>query len=156
MKMDEIKLSIVVPCYNEEEALPVFYEEILPVMNGLVNTSQIHDFELIFVDDGSKDETLQQLKLLAEKDPRVKYFSFSRNFRNEAALLCGLRKSSGDYVVTMDVDLQDPPSLIPEMFKVVVADGSNYDCAGTRRVTRKGEPQLDHFLPESFIKLCVP
>ena len=78
MKMDEIKLSIVVPCYNEEEALPVFYEEILPVMNGLVNTSQIHDFELIFVDDGSKDETLQQLKLLAEKDPRVKYFSFSR------------------------------------------------------------------------------
>ncbi|MDY3756593.1 MAG: glycosyltransferase family 2 protein [Treponema sp.] len=153
MKMDEIKLSIVVPCYNEEEALPVFYEEILPVMNGLVNTSQIHDFELIFVDDGSKDETLQQLKLLAEKDPRVKYFSFSRNFGKEAALLCGLRKSSGDYVVTMDVDLQDPPSLIPEMFKVVVADGSNYDCAGTRRVTRKGEPPIRSFFARRFYKI---
>lgn len=145
------KLSIVVPCYNEEEALPVFYAAILPVMGELQACGEIGDFELIFVDDGSRDGTLNQLKLLAQKDCHVKYFSFSRNFGKEAALLCGLRESSGDYVVTMDVDLQDPPGLIPEMLRVVTQEG--FDCAGTRRVTRKGEPPVRSFFARQFYRI---
>ena len=145
------KLSVVVPCYNEEEALPVFYAAILPVMGELQACGEIGDFELIFVDDGSRDGTLNQLKLLAQKDCYVKYFSFSRNFGKEAALLCGLRESSGDYVVTMDVDLQDPPGLIPEMLRVVTQEG--FDCAGTRRVTRKGEPPVRSFFARQFYRI---
>ena len=145
------KLSIVVPCYNEEEALPVFYAASLPVMGELQACGEIGDFELIFVDDGSRDGTLNQLKLLAQKDCYVKYFSFSRNFGKEAALLCGLRESSGDYVVTMDVDLQDPPGLIPEMLRVVTQEG--FDCAGTRRVTRKGEPPVRSFFARQFYRI---
>ena len=145
------KLSIVVPCYNEEAALPVFYAAILPVMGKLQACGEIGDFELIFVDDGSRDSTLNQLKLLAQKDCHVKYFSFSRNFGKEAALLCGLRESSGDYVVTMDVDLQDPPGLIPEMLRVVTQEG--FDCAGTRRVTRKGEPPVRSFFARQFYRI---
>lgn len=145
------KLSIVVPCYNEEEALPVFYAAILPVMGELQACGEIGDFELIFVDDGSRDGTLNQLKLLAQKDCHVKYFSFSRNFGKEAALLCGLRESSGDYVVTMDVDLQDPPGLIPEMLRGVTQEG--FDCAGTRRVTRKGEPPVRSFFARQFYRI---
>lgn len=145
------KLSVVVPCYNEEEALPVFYAAILPVMGELQACGEIGDFELIFVDDGSRDGTLNQLKLLAQKDCHVKYFSFSRNFGKEAALLCGLRESSGDYVVTMDVDLQDPPGLIPEMLRVVTQEG--FDCAGTRRVTRKGEPPVRSFFARQFYRI---
>ncbi|MBR2462564.1 MAG: glycosyltransferase family 2 protein [Spirochaetaceae bacterium] len=145
------KLTIVVPCYNEEEALPVFYAASLPVMGELQACGEIGDFELIFVDDGSRDGTLNQLKLLAQKDCHVKYFSFSRNFGKEAALLCGLRESSGDYVVTMDVDLQDPPSLIPEMLRVVTQEG--FDCAGTRRVTRKGEPPVRSFFARQFYRI---
>lgn len=145
------KLSIVVPCYNEEEVLSVFYAAILPVMGELQACGEIGDFELIFVDDGSRDGTLNQLKLLAQKDCHVKYFSFSRNFGKEAALLCGLRESSGDYVVTMDVDLQDPPSLIPEMLRVVTQEG--FDCAGTRRVTRKGEPPVRSFFARQFYRI---
>lgn len=145
------KLSIVVPCYNEEEALPVFYAASLPVMGELQAWGEIGDFELIFVDDGSRDGTLNQLKLLAQKDCHVKYFSFSRNFGKEAALLCGLRESSGDYVVTMDVDLQDPPGLIPEMLRVVTQEG--FDCAGTRRVTRKGEPPVRSFFARQFYRI---
>lgn len=145
------KLTIVVPCYNEEEALPVFYAASLPVMGELQACGEIGDFELIFVDDGSRDGTLNQLKLLAQKDCHVKYFSFSRNFGKEAALLCGLRESSGDYVVTMDVDLQDPPGLIPEMLRVVTQEG--FDCAGTRRVTRKGEPPVRSFFARQFYRI---
>lgn len=145
------KLSIVVPCYNEEAALPVFYAAILPVMGKLQACGEIGDFELIFVDDGSRDSTLNQLKLLAQKDCHVKYFSFSRNFGKEAALLCGLRESSGDYVVTMDVDLQDPPGLIPEMLRVVTQE--RFDCAGTRRVTRKGEPPVRSFFARQFYRI---
>ena len=145
------KLTIVVPCYNEEEALPVFYAASLPVMGELQACGEIGDFELIFVDDGSRDGTLNQLKLLAQKDCHVKYFSFSRNFGKEAALLCGLRESSGDYVVTMDVDLQDPPGLIHEMLRVVTQEG--FDCAGTRRVTRKGEPPVRSFFARQFYRI---
>ncbi len=103
------------------------------------------------MDDGSRDGTLEQLKLLVEKDSHVKYFSFSRNFGKEAALLCGLRESTGDYVVTMDVDLQDPPCLIPDMLQVVTQEG--YDCAGTRRVTRKGEPPIRSFFARQFYRI---
>lgn len=129
----------------------MFYAAILPVMGKLQACGEIGDFELIFVDDGSRDSTLNQLKLLAQKDCHVKYFSFSRNFGKEAALLCGLRESSGDYVVTMDVDLQDPPGLIPEMLRVVTQEG--FDCAGTRRVTRKGEPPVRSFFARQFYRI---
>lgn len=151
--MNHVKLSIVVPCYNEEEALPVFYNSILPIMNNLQTLNKIQDFELIFIDDGSKDDTLTQIKLLSEKDKHIRYFSFSRNFGKESALLCGLRESQGDYIVTMDVDLQDPPSLIPEMLDVVTDEKSNYDCAGSRRVTRIGEPPIRSFFARQFYKL---
>lgn len=144
-------LSIVVPCYNEEEALPVFYATILPIISSLVSGEGVFDFELVFVDDGSKDGTLNQLKLLAQNDSHVRYYSFSRNFGKEAALLCGLKESLGDYVVTMDVDLQDPPALIPDMLKVVTQEG--YDCAGTRRVTREGEPPIRSFFARKFYKI---
>ena len=148
--MKQVKLSIVVPCYNEQDALPVFYDNILPVMNNLQTSNKIQDFELIFIDDGSKDDTL---KSLSEKDKHIRYFSFSRNFGKESALLCGLRESCGDYIVTMDVDLQDPPSLIPEMLDVVTDKNNNYDCAGSRRVTRMGEPPIRSFFARQFYKI---
>ena len=151
--MKQVKLSIVVPCYNEQDALPVFYDNILPVMNNLQTSNKIQDFELIFIDDGSKDDTLKQIKSLSEKDKHIRYFSFSRNFGKESALLCGLRESSGDYIVTMDVDLQDPPSLIPEMLDVVTDKNNNYDCAGSRRVTRMGEPPIRSFFARQFYKI---
>ena len=151
--MKQVKLSIVVPCYNEQDALPVFYDNILPVMNNLQTSNKIQDFELIFIDDGSKDDTLKQIKSLSEKDKHIRYFSFSRNFGKESALLCGLRESCGDYIVTMDVDLQDPPSLIPEMLDVVTDKNNNYDCAGSRRVTRMGEPPIRSFFARQFYKI---
>lgn len=151
--MKQVKLSIVVPCYNEQDALPVFYDNILPVMNNLQTSNKIQDFELIFIDDGSKDDTLKQIKSLSEKDKHIRYFSFSRNFGKESALLCGLRESCGDYIVTMDVDLQDPPSLIPEMIDVVTDKNNNYDCAGSRRVTRMGEPPIRSFFARQFYKI---
>lgn len=151
--MKQVKLSIVVPCYNEQDALPVFYDNILPVMNNLQTSNKIQDFELIFIDDGSKDDTLKQIKSLSEKDKHIRYFSFSRNFGKESALLCGLRESCGDYIVTMDVDLQDPPSLIPEMLDVVTDKNNNYDCAGSRRVTRIGEPPIRSFFARQFYKI---
>lgn len=151
--MKQVKLSIVVPCYNEQDALPVFYDNILPVMNNLQTSNKIQDFELLFIDDGSKDNTLKQIKSLSEKDKHIRYFSFSRNFGKESALLCGLRESCGDYIVTMDVDLQDPPSLIPEMLDVVTDKNNNYDCAGSRRVTRMGEPPIRSFFARQFYKI---
>ncbi len=151
--MKQVKLSIVVPCYNEQDALPVFYDSILPVMNNLQTSNKIQDFELLFIDDGSKDNTLKQIKSLSEKDKHIRYFSFSRNFGKESALLCGLRESCGDYIVTMDVDLQDPPSLIPEMLDVVTDKNNNYDCAGSRRVTRMGEPPIRSFFARQFYKI---
>ena len=130
------KLSVVVPCYNEQEALPIFYGEIIKVAQDL---NQL-EFEFIFVNDGSKDKTLDEMKKLRQKDTRVHYISFSRNFGKEAAIYAGLKKSTGDYVVLMDVDLQDPPHLIHEMYDAVTKEG--YDCAATRRTTRKGEPPI--------------
>ncbi len=139
-------LSIIVPCYNEQEVLPFFYEEttkILATMNI--------DYEIIYVDDGSKDKTSEIIKNFAEKDNHSKYIIFSRNFGKEAAMYAGLKNSIGDYVVIMDADLQDPPYLLPEMLNDLRT--SDYDCIGSRRVTRKGEPKIRSFFARQFYKI---
>ena len=140
-------LSVIVSCYNEEETVPLFYEEI----NKVSERMDYLDFEFIFVNDGSKDKTLDILKKLHKKDRRVKYYSFSRNFGKEAAMYAGLCSSNGDYVTLMDADLQDPPSMLEKMYNYIVKDG--YDCVGTRRVTRKGEPPIRSFFARIFYKL---
>ena len=139
------KISIVVPAYNEEESIPYFYEEINKEFKELKQ-----ELELIFVDDGSKDKTLDVIKGLT-KDKCVKYISFSRNFGKEAAMWAGLNASTGDYVTIMDSDLQDPPSLLKEMIRLIKEEG--YDIVGTRRVTRKGEPVIRSFFARMFYKI---
>ena len=142
-----MKMSLVVPCYNEEEMIPLFYDEIDKIsqeMNAIT-------FEFIFVNDGSRDATLDRLKELASRDARVRYYSFSRNFGKEAALYAGLVHSHGDYVAVMDVDLQDPPELLPEMYRLIQDEG--YDCIGTRRKDREGEPVIRSFFARGFYKL---
>lgn len=141
------KLSIVVPCYNEQEALPLFYEEILKVAASLKEL----EFEFLFINDGSKDNTLDIMKHLIEIDSRVHYISFSRNFGKEAAIYAGLKKSKGDYVVLMDADLQDPPKYINEMYYLV--KNENYDCVATRRTNREGEPPIRSFFARCFYRL---
>ena len=142
------KISIIVPCYNEEKALPLFYEEL---EKNIKTFSDNLDFEILFVNDGSKDNTLNIIKELAEKDNRIKYVSFSRNFGKESAIFAGLENSSGDYVTLMDADLQDPPSLLLQMYKSVTEE--DYDAVGTRRVTREGEPIIRSFFARIFYKL---
>ena len=139
------KISVIVPCYNEEESIPIFYKEI----KKIVKENNIN-LELIFVNDGSRDKTLEIIKGLS-KDKGTYYISFSRNFGKEAAMWAGLNKSTGDYVTIMDCDLQDPPSLLPEMLKIIKEDG--YDIVGTRRVTRKGEPPIRSFFARRFYKI---
>ena len=143
-------MSVVVPCYNEEKSIVNFYRKFIEVYEN--NLKKEHDlfYELIFVDDGSRDNTLNILKDLAGDDENVKYISFSRNFGKEAALFAGLRKSKGDYVVTMDVDLQDPPSLLPLMFDSLLNE--DYDSIATRRVSRKGEPMIRSFFARGFYR----
>lgn len=141
------KISVVVPCYNEEEAIPYFYKEICVVEK---NMSEF-EFEIIFVDDGSKDQTLKIAKGFAEVDNQIKYISFSRNFGKEAAIYAGISKSTGDYVVIMDVDLQDPPRLLPEMMKAIKEEG--FDSVATRRVSRKGEPPIRSFFARRFYRI---
>ena len=141
------KMSIVVPCYNEEKALPIFYNEIIKVSKEFENV----EFEYIFVDDGSKDKTLDLVKEFRKNDARVRYISFSRNFGKEAAMLAGLKESTGDYVTIMDADMQDPPSLLKKMFDTLKNEG--YDCVATRRVTRKGEPVIRSFFARMFYRL---
>ncbi|MCR4696939.1 MAG: glycosyltransferase family 2 protein [Lachnospiraceae bacterium] len=137
------KCTIVVPCYNEEEAIPLFYEAV----NEAVKDVNL-EFEYLFVNDGSKDKTLEVMRELAEKDDRVHYISFSRNFGKEAAMYAGMKESTGDYIVIMDVDLQDPPELIPSMYESVLNEG--YDCVATRRVDRKGEPPIRSMFANLF------
>ena len=140
-------ISIVVPCYNEEEALPLFYQEATRVageMSGI-------DFEFVFIDDGSRDNTLSVLRRLAAADRRVRFVSFSRNFGKEAGMLAGLEAATGDYVALMDADLQDPPALLPELYRAVTEEG--YDCAATRRTTRAGEPPIRSFFARLFYRL---
>ena len=137
------KISVVVPCYNEEDAIPIFYEKINEVLSKF-------KYEVIFIDDGSKDNTLMILKELSV-DKNIKYISLSRNFGKEAAMLAGLKKSQGKFVVIMDVDLQDPPRLISEMYEIL--KNEDFDCVRTRRTTRKGEPIIRSFFANMFYKL---
>lgn len=141
------KISIIVSCYNEEESIPLFYDE----MNSVSKQMNHVDFEFLFINDGSKDNTLKILKELASKDKRVRFISFSRNFGKEAAMYAGLENATGDYVTLMDADLQDPPSMLPAMYKYIKEDG--YDQVGTRRVTRKGEPPIRSFFARQFYKI---
>ena len=136
------KISIVVPCYNEEEAIPIFCEEI-------ENRLSDFNYEVIFVDDGSNDNTLKVIK--EKKNSFIRYISLSRNFGKEAAMFAGLQKANGEYVVVMDVDLQDPPRLIPDMYKIL--QDEDFDCVRTRRTTRKGEPPVRSFFANMFYKL---
>ena len=142
------KISVIVSCYNEEEALPLFYEEMERVRK---QDFEDMDFEYIFVNDGSKDKTLEEMKELRKKDSKVRYISFSRNFGKEAAMYAGLEASTGDYVTLMDADLQDPPALLRQMYDTIKNEG--YDCVGTRRVTRKGEPPIRSFFARMFYKI---
>lgn len=141
------KISVVVSCYNEQEALPLFYEEITKIANKIKNA----EFEFIFVNDGSKDKTLDIVKSFRKNDERVKFISFSRNFGKEAAMYAGLKKASGDYIAIMDADLQDPPKLLIEMYDTL--SKKEYDCVATRRVSRKGEPPIRSFFARLFYKL---
>lgn len=143
-------ISIIVPCYNEGASLPYFYKEVCGVFQQMETKYSLH-FELLFVDDGSKDNTLSLVKSYAEKDSRVKYISFSRNFGKESAIYVGLQNSTGDYVAMMDADLQDPPQLLDEMYELIIS--GEYDCIGTRRTTRKGEPPIRSFFAKCFYKL---
>lgn len=141
------KISIVIPCYNEEEALEYFYAEMKKVMKKMKEVA----FELLFVDDGSEDQTLAMLRKMAELDPRCRYLSFSRNFGKEAAIYAGLSHASGNYVAIMDADLQDPPGLLPEMYRMLYWE--NWDCVAARRKNREGEPRLRSFLSDCFYKV---
>ncbi|MGO2891115.1 glycosyltransferase family 2 protein [Enterococcus devriesei] len=139
-------LSIIVPCFNEEEAIPLFFVEM-----ERVNESVIHDFEYIFINDGSSDRTLEKLRELARMHPNVRYISFSRNFGKEAALYAGLQASKGELVTVMDVDLQDPPELLLRMIEMI--ESSDIDCVGTRRADRIGEPSIRSFFAKKFYQL---
>lgn len=141
-------LSVVVPCYNEEENVPYFYEELLK-QEKILKEHQV-EIEIIYIDDGSKDHTVAEVKRLHEKDERVHLVSFSRNFGKEAGIYAGLQKAKGDYVVLMDADLQDPPSLLPEMLDYIE---QGYDSVATRRVSRKGEPPIRSFFARMFYRL---
>lgn len=141
-------LSIVVPCFNEEATIPIFFKTVERI-RGQIQA----DIEYCFVDDGSKDGTLAILRALRQKSDVVHYISFSRNFGKEAALYAGLQMAKGDYIVTMDVDLQDPPSLLPEMWEILHSPDADYDCVPTRRTTRKGEPRIRSFFARLFYKI---
>ena len=143
------KISVVVSCYNEEKALPLFYNEMERIRKK--DFEGIVEFEYIFVNDGSKDNTLKIIKELNQKDSKVRYISFSRNFGKEAAMYAGLEAADGDYVTLMDADLQDPPSLLRQMYDAIKNEG--YDSVGTRRVTRKGEPPIRSFFARMFYKI---
>ena len=141
------KISIVVPCYNEEEALPFFYKEVTEISKKM----DYVEFEFIFINDGSKDKTLNCLRELSKNDGRVRYISFSRNFGKEAAMYAGLKAATGDYVAIMDADLQDPPKLLIEMYNIL--QKKEYDCVATRRVNRKGEPPIRSLFAKMFYKI---
>ncbi len=141
-------LSVVVPCFNEEENIDDFYLELMK--NQAFFREKKVDMEILFIDDGSKDNTVGKIKELKQKDDRVRLISFSRNFGKEAAMYAGLEKAKGDYVVIMDVDLQDPPALLPDMYSYIL---EGYDSVATRRVTRKGEPPIRSFFARCFYRL---
>ena len=141
------KISLIIPCYNEEESLPYLFAELKKVTAEMAE----YDFEMLFVDDGSKDKTLQLLREMGKEDERVKYISFSRNFGKEAAMYAGFCNVTGDYAAVMDADMQDPPSLLPKMMEIIKT--GEYDSVATRRETRKGEPKLRSFFARTFYKM---
>lgn len=141
------KISIVVPMYNEQEALAILYRE----LKRVTETIPDHEFEYLFVNDGSKDATLDEIRKLAKQDARVRYVSFSRNFGKEAAMYAGLKSASGDYVALMDADMQDPPALLPQMIQMI--ESGECDNVATRRVNRKGEPPIRSFFAKCFYKV---
>lgn len=143
-------LSCIIPCYNEEAALPYFLQEIRKVADNMSTTFQL-DFEILFINDGSRDKTLQILRQAAHEDKRIRYISFARNFGKEAAMYAGFQNCTGDYAAVMDADMQDPPSLLPEMYQAL--QSGEYDSVATRRVTRKGEPPIRSFFARCFYKL---
>ncbi len=144
-------VSVVVPCYNEQEVLPMFYEEITKVTDRMSVDFPELEFEFLFINDGSKDKTLEILRTLADRDKRVRYISFSRNFGKESGMYAGLKNARGDYVVVMDADLQHPPAFLPEMYRYV-KDGE-YDCATTRRINRKGESKVRSWFAMKFYQI---
>ncbi len=144
-------ISIIVPCYNEEQVLPMFYEEIQKIMEQMRAEHSHLTFELLFIDDGSRDKTLAILRDMSAADARVRYISFSKNFGKEAGMYAGLENAKGDYVVIMDADLQHPPAFLPQMYNYV-KDGE-YDCATTRRVSRKGESKIRSMFARAFYKI---
>ena len=145
--MEKERLTLVVPAYNEEEAIPIFYKEAKKVEEKLPQV----EVEYLFIDDGSSDATLDVLRRLSEEDGMVHYVSFSRNFGKESAIYAGLQKASGEYVAIMDADLQDPPALLPQMLLGIMEEG--YDCVGSRRVSRKGQPPVRSFFARLFYKI---
>lgn len=142
-----MKLSLIIPCYNEEAALSLFYNNLSAVLNGLTG----YESEIIFVDDGSTDGTIAKIKTLANQDKRVKYISFSRNFGKEAAMLAGFKRATGDYTAVMDADMQDPPELLPEMLEIL--QKGEYDSVAARRKNRKGEPLIRSAFSRLFYKI---
>ena len=142
------KITVIVPCFNEQDALPIYYKEMCRVMHKMPAV----EIEMLFVDDGSTDKTLSVMKDLNSLDEKCKYLSFSRNFGKEAAIYAGLKNATGDYVAIMDVDLQDPPELLPQMYQILKE--GEYDNVATKRSTRKGEPVIRSFLSETFYK-CI-
>jgi glycosyltransferase involved in cell wall biosynthesis len=141
-------ISVVVPCYNEEQAVPLFMSAIAAIADKMSGRAE---FEFIFVDDGSCDSTLDVLRRLSEKDSRVKYISFSRNFGKEAAMFAGLEHAGGDYVAVMDADLQHPPELIEEMYAII--NTREYDCVAAKRAPGGGEPRMRLFFSRAFYRL---
>lgn len=138
-----VQVSLVIPCYNEEKVLPLFYDAVSQIVREMEVS-----YELIFVDDGSEDGTLRFLRQIAAEDEHIVYISFSRNFGKEAAIYAGLSKAKGEYAAIMDADMQDPPSLLPQMYKIIAED--EYDCVATRRISRKGEPPIRSFFARCF------
>ena len=141
------KVSLIIPCYNEEQALPIFAGELDKVRQEL----RQYDFEVLMVNDGSSDKTLETMKKISEEYDYFKYLSFSRNFGKEAAMYAGFCNADGDYVAVMDADMQDPPSLLPEMLGIL--EQGEYDSVATRRVTRKGEPPIRSWFARMFYKI---
>ncbi|RHO94555.1 glycosyltransferase [Clostridium sp. AF37-5AT] len=141
-----MKISLIVPCYNEQDALPIFYEEVIKVIDKMQC-----EYEIIFVNDGSKDKTLEILKKFSKRNENVTYLSFSRNFGKEAAMYAGFCNVGGDYIAVMDADMQDPPSLLPEMVKLL--ESEDYDSVATRRVSRDGEPPIRSWFARKFYQL---
>lgn len=139
-------ISIIVPCYNEEESIPIFYKEIKKILCELN-----HEYEILFVDDGSKDATIKVVKEIALSDRAIRYISFSKNFGKEAAMYAGFCNAKGDYVAVMDADLQDPPELLPRMIHILETE--EFDSVATRRVSRQGEPPIRSFFAKQFYNI---